>query len=847
MKKILALVLALVMTLSLATISSGAAFTDADKIQYVDAVDTLAALGVVNGRTNGSFDPQGDVTRGAAAKMVALVATATNKTIVSYYAGTSSFADVPATHTFADVVAYCVGKGIVDGYGDGTYGVADNVKGWAVAKMVLVAMGYDAEAFGLTGTGAALRTIELATTEGLFDNMKSDFVATEPASREECAQIIYNALDEVIMEKSGLLNGVPVYAKDEDGATLMSKYGDGIVTGIVEKNAATGADATYVDGVDLTNATGLDMIGHEVWYYVDSSVEETEEGAETAYAIVDRSYEVVVSAAEAGDAMDEDAFKAKFGATEVADNGAVVEFANYAPVVAELVDDEEEAGYALPEVGAVNAGTYVFNAAGVIVSYLAPSEYEVTYVVDYAAVDGETDGSLVLGTRSWTIDAEDGAPVSYYADIAVGDAVAVQQTGELFTVTKLATVTGKVSQYDTTEGKESITVGGKAYSFSAVGDETDINVTSFTGETLMFADVLLYLDLDGAVVAVADVPGAEAAVGPVVYVVAGYDIEVADTTDKYGESNEDGTTLYYAQCVDMSGKEVSYQVTEEYYASIEAGLAVVSTTVVEGVTYATFDDSYDADEDNFKIETAGDVEAGKMKIDTYDYYASDVKFIYVSGSLKDLKVEVLDGGKAVASGSEYYATKIGTSANYSVKYVVLAGPYTAGNVENDDIVYVAADSDSQTYRGYTDAEGATQLAYVHNVYVNGALKEVVSVDQYLGEGFYYYSVDEYGNYDFDTETEVVNAEEDLVTGNLYGTLLTIGEVEDVEGKNAKIVDVEFANMDAATKTATGAKEIKDVKELAAGTEVAVVFNTNAAGTEVTEWVTIYVIARPVEA
>ena len=142
MKKILALVLALVMTMSLATISSGAAYSDADKVQYVDAVNTMTALGVLGGYADGSIRPAADVTRGAAAKMVAMVATGSNTTTIGYYKGTSTFADVPASHTFADAVAFCVARGIVAGYGNGYYGVGDNVKGWAIAKMVLVAMVY---------------------------------------------------------------------------------------------------------------------------------------------------------------------------------------------------------------------------------------------------------------------------------------------------------------------------------------------------------------------------------------------------------------------------------------------------------------------------------------------------------------------------------------------------------------------------------------------------------------------------------------------------------------------------------------------------------------------------------
>ena len=50
MKKFLALVLALVMTMSLVTISAGAEdYTDVDDINYVEAVDVVSALGIVGG------------------------------------------------------------------------------------------------------------------------------------------------------------------------------------------------------------------------------------------------------------------------------------------------------------------------------------------------------------------------------------------------------------------------------------------------------------------------------------------------------------------------------------------------------------------------------------------------------------------------------------------------------------------------------------------------------------------------------------------------------------------------------------------------------------------------------
>ena len=71
MKKFLSLVLALVMTMSLVTISAGAKdFTDADKVNYAEAVDVISAVKVVDGYTDGSFNPQATLTRGAAAKII---------------------------------------------------------------------------------------------------------------------------------------------------------------------------------------------------------------------------------------------------------------------------------------------------------------------------------------------------------------------------------------------------------------------------------------------------------------------------------------------------------------------------------------------------------------------------------------------------------------------------------------------------------------------------------------------------------------------------------------------------------------------------------------------------------
>ncbi|MBQ9720649.1 MAG: S-layer homology domain-containing protein, partial [Oscillospiraceae bacterium] len=69
MKKLLALVLAMVMTLGLATVGTGAAYSDAADIDYTEAVDVMTAIEVFDGM-DGAFQPDGTLTREQAAKII---------------------------------------------------------------------------------------------------------------------------------------------------------------------------------------------------------------------------------------------------------------------------------------------------------------------------------------------------------------------------------------------------------------------------------------------------------------------------------------------------------------------------------------------------------------------------------------------------------------------------------------------------------------------------------------------------------------------------------------------------------------------------------------------------------
>ena len=151
MKKFLSLVLALVMTMSLVTVSAGAKdFTDSTKIQYTEAVDVMSAVKVIDGYAEGDFRPSTTLTRGAAAKIICnlILGPTTASALV---ADAAPYKDVPTNHTFAGYIAYCQKTGIISGYADGTFKPANTLTGYAFMKMLLGALGYKADVEGYWG------------------------------------------------------------------------------------------------------------------------------------------------------------------------------------------------------------------------------------------------------------------------------------------------------------------------------------------------------------------------------------------------------------------------------------------------------------------------------------------------------------------------------------------------------------------------------------------------------------------------------------------------------------------------------------------------------------------------
>ena len=170
---------------------AGAAFTDSADIKVdTEVVDTLVSLGVVNGYDDGSFKPNGTVTRAEMAKMIYVLRTG-NSDASAYNDDKTSFTDI-GSHWARGYIKYCQSLGIIAGKSNTIFAPNASVTAQEAAKMLLVTLGYDPAKAGLTGTNWASKTNALADENGLLEDVNTSFTTACP--RQYAAQLIYNTI-----------------------------------------------------------------------------------------------------------------------------------------------------------------------------------------------------------------------------------------------------------------------------------------------------------------------------------------------------------------------------------------------------------------------------------------------------------------------------------------------------------------------------------------------------------------------------------------------------------------------------------------------------------------------------
>ena len=259
------------MMLSVMVVGAGAAFSDQSKIKNTEAVDACTALNIIGGYPDGSFKPEGNITRAEVTKMICVALNGGKNPAVSTNT-TPTFSDVRNNANAAWAEGYiesCAAQGIVSGVGGGKFAPNGNVTGVQLAKMLLVSLGYKADLEGFTGNAWATNVNVIATQRGLYEDLET--MDTNAAlTRDNAAQMIWNALKATEVEYKYTLDGsngnlsskAQVVDKtriqegtEKDVTMLFDKYSVDIVEGVVLTKISADDKGTYSVTTSDTNGT----------------------------------------------------------------------------------------------------------------------------------------------------------------------------------------------------------------------------------------------------------------------------------------------------------------------------------------------------------------------------------------------------------------------------------------------------------------------------------------------------------------------------------------------------------------------------------------------------------------
>ena len=243
-------------------VGAGAAFSDQSKIKNTEAVDMCTALNIIGGYPDGTFKPEGNITRAEVTKMICVALNGGKEPNVGTNA-TPTFSDVRNNANSAWAEGYiesCYAQGIVSGVGGGKFAPAGNVTATQMAKMLLVALGYNADNEGFTGNAWATNVNVRASQKGLYEDLENIDV-NAALTRDSAAQMIWNALNAYEVEykttlitdsKGQLTSQITVQDKLVQGTEgfvkitlLEDKYESYTYTGILTKVEWNDTDKEY--------------------------------------------------------------------------------------------------------------------------------------------------------------------------------------------------------------------------------------------------------------------------------------------------------------------------------------------------------------------------------------------------------------------------------------------------------------------------------------------------------------------------------------------------------------------------------------------------------------------------
>ena len=810
MKKFLSLVLALVMTMSLVTVSAGAKdFTDDSEITYKEAVDVISALGVVDGYSDGDFRPDDVLTRGAAAKIICnLILGPTTASALA--ASTAPFKDVPVTNTFAGYITYCSQQGIISGYADGTFRPTGTLSGNAFMKMLLGALGYDSSIEGYTGANWQVSVIKQASGIGLDDG-NDEFVGSQAVTRQEAALYAFNMLQATMVEydkKDTIVVGdITINTTSTRKDVENNTNTDGNIDGERNGDGLMQFGEKYFKDLEKEDAT--DIFGHpsSKWVYDGDDVGTYANEADATYVVEDDDMDVgqVVTSSSYMNYSNSEAKDAKYflngddnevkSSEQVAVGDIVEAYENDNGDVETVVVSR----YTVAKIDKVDTDVSTAESRNGASEVLTLTDLDGDNSNDY--YDKYDDAEKTL--RGYASSYDEGTVLAVaFRDGKFGDEVLASYEAEA--------VTGEVTAF---REDETVTMDGTKYEFARSKDGTAGFVDGITSNFDFDKEYTIYLTADGYVIGVEGAAGADLSD---VYYVAGV----------YGEESRYNASkmTYYAQAVSLADGSVSDIELDEKDSKNEL-VKFLDTTdgdyaPVKGLF--TFDDDvateWDGDDDYViyginstaaniqdKLNTALSADGLAMddtRFSTVDTLNNTDRF-YVDENTQYLGVEdyaddidtVYAAGGMKADNSGHVIVIADQDEDRDALYVILVD--SSASVGSADILYAAGSS--------TDKVGTDK--YVREFWsMEDNTSEDITIDEKLSaHGFYEVdSIDEDGVYtlkDYDKTAHSIDEDsdgivvEDLALDNtdqiyrnaLSGTIDNV-EFDDVSIANATIID-----------------------------------------------------------
>ncbi|WP_419035859.1 S-layer homology domain-containing protein [Dysosmobacter sp.] len=515
MKKFLSLVLALVMTMSLVTVSAGAKdFTDSTKIQYNEAVDVMSAVKVIDGYTDGSFNPSATLTRGAAAKIICnmILGPTTASALV---ADAAPYKDVPANHTFAGYIAYCQKTGIISGYADGTFKPANTLTGYAFMKMLLGALGYKADVEGYTSPNWSINVAKQAINAGLNKGLKGDFNGVKAVNREEACLYAFNTLKATMVEYDTTITigGVTVAGARKDVTNSAS------IETIKNDDKMQFAERYFTKLTKKSNVT--DDFGRPAVTWINNK---TEVGTYVDYTTLVSSYTAKVKGGEVYNDIGSAA--AKFDEVTYYVDGKV----QPASVVTDLMSDVKKS----------NKDTFGASGKGVLTEVYVDTDEETidvviinTYIADVSADYNDKKEYLSVGVKNYGAN----APTKVYLDDVAGiekykedDVILVQiADGVILNVIDPKTVEdAAISKFAT---DDYVVTGGNQYDFAEKINRYNNVLNEYNKEELEDKTYDIYVDQYGYAIGIKLHSGTDKYL-----LLAGYDKTESNLTLKTAEA-----------------------------------------------------------------------------------------------------------------------------------------------------------------------------------------------------------------------------------------------------------------------------------------------------------------------